>query len=72
MSNANRNKLVLFLFVVCVIVSLGIWWAFMTANTPFVYFLAIFNLLFGPTCLVFYLLEVKRGVFAVPEGEEED
>lgn len=70
MSDKNRNKLVIWLVILCVAVSIGILWAFVTANTAFVYGLGIFNIIFGPTCLIFYLIEVKKGVFAMPEGEE--
>ena len=49
---------ILTLVVACIV---GYW--FTNGNNALVWFMFIFNILFGPVTLFFYLREVKRGVF---------
>jgi len=70
MTSEKKNRISKYLVVMVIIVSFVILWGFTTGVTGVVWFLAIFNLLFGPCCLFFYLLEVKRGVFKNIDGQE--
>jgi len=44
---------------------------FVTGASWYFYIMATINLVCAPICLIFYLIEVKKGVFAdKPEDEE--
>ncbi len=62
--NRNYDKIgnifSLVVFVLAIFILIG----FTTANSALFWILAIFNLLCGPVCLILYLMEVRRGVFA--------
>lgn len=60
------NVLAIIVVLLSVLVPLG----FLYGTTILFWFLIIINFLFGPCCLIGYLVEVKRGVFAYDDGEE--
>lgn len=62
---------VLALVTLAVACLIGYW--FTTGTNALVYFMFIFNILFGPVTLFFYLREVKKGVFrADVEADTEE
>lgn len=62
------NTLALIVTVICVLVLIGTY----MASDLLVWFLMIVNFVFGPACLFFYLIEVKKGVFANTEDPDQD
>lgn len=70
MSQEKKHKIGNILAVITVLVSILVPLGFLAGTEILFWFLIIVNLLFGPTCLVAYLMEVKRGVFAYNEDEE--
>ncbi len=67
-TNKNYSKIGNFFTLVVFILGIFILIGFTTGSTALIWVLAIFNLVCGPVCLIAYLMEVKRGVFA---NEEE-
>lgn len=67
---ARKNKMgnicALLVVVLCVILIIG----FTCESALMLWFFAIFNFIAGPACLLGYLIEVRRGVFA-GEGNDE-
>lgn len=70
MSQEKKHKIGNILAVITVLVSILVPLGFLAGTEILFWFLIIVNLLFGPACLVAYLMEVKRGVFAYNEDEE--
>lgn len=70
MSQEKKHKIGNILAVITVLVSILVPLGFLAGTEILFWFLIIVNLLFGPCCLIAYLMEVKRGVFAYNEDEE--
>lgn len=63
------TKMSYILPLVAVIVSLLILIGFATGSTSIIWLLVIVNIVSGPACLFFYLLEVRKGVFKADHEE---
>lgn len=63
----NYNKIGNFFAVIVVILAILLLVGFTIGNAMLFWVLAILNLICGPVCFILYLIEVKRGVFAVEE-----
>jgi len=64
------NKIGNIFSVVVVIVAALLLYGFYAGSELVIYALVAINLVSGPLCLILYLREVKRGVFAAEEGNE--
>ena len=71
MSLATKNKLgnalALIVVILCFLIPLTI----AVGENLLFWFMIIVNFVFGPLCLVAYRFEVKKGVFAYDDDEEE-
>ena len=64
---AKWSKILVFLVIVAgIIIGVG----FVQGANWFGWLLAVINIVFGPACLIFYLLEIKHGVFKEEEAED--
>ena len=72
MSREKKVQISKWLVLLVVLVSCYVMAGFASGMDHMFWFLAIMNLVFGPACLIFYLIEVKKGVFAYTEEEEPD
>lgn len=70
MSPDKKNKVGNWLAIVVVIMSVLVPLGFVYGTKVLFLFLIIINFAFGPCCFVGYLLEVRKGVFAYDDGEE--
>lgn len=67
-SETKKSQVGNLLSIVTVIVALSILIGFATGNSAIIWFLLVVNFVFGPACLFFYLVEVKKGVFRDAEN----
>ncbi len=72
MSAEKKDKVGSILAVIVVLLSVLVPLGFLYGTSVLFWFLIIVNFLFGPCCLVGYLLEVKKGVFAYDDGDDAD
>ena len=72
MSGETKNKLGNFLAILVVLLCIWVPLGFLYGTAALFWFLIIINFLFGPCCLIGYLLEVKKGVFAYDDEEDEE
>lgn len=72
MNKTQKNRLGNFCVIMVIIMSaFYIAFTLMRAGDWFAWLLAILNLIAGPACLIFYLREVKRGIFKDVDEELE-
>lgn len=72
MSERAKHLLSVWSSIFVIVSSIVIMLAFMYAWTGVLWIVAIFNLISGPACLIAYIREVRKGVFAVEAGEVKE
>lgn len=72
MSERAKKLLSIWSAIFVLVASLVIILAFMFAWTGVLWVVAIFNLISGPACLIAYLREIRKGVFAFEAGELDE
>lgn len=72
MTEKTKKRISFWAAIFVLAVSLLVMLAFMYAWTPVLWGIAIFNLISGPACLIAYIREVRKGVFAVEAGEVDE
>lgn len=72
MSAEKKDKVGNILAVIVVLLSVLVPLGFLYGTAILFWFLIIVNFLFGPCCLIGYLLEVRKGVFAYDDGDDTD
>lgn len=65
MKNKLGNILALIVVILCILIPVTI----VIAENLLFWFMIILNFVFGPACLIAYLGEVKKGVFAYDDEE---
>jgi Flp pilus assembly protein TadB len=60
------NFLAVCIFILCILFGYG----FIVGSDIMMWFIIIVNFIFGPICFIFYLIEVKRGIFSA-DGIDE-
>lgn len=69
-SNAYKSKIANFLVIAVIVIIVILAAGFLSGANWLAWLLFLINIIFGPACLFFYLLEVKRGVFRDDESSE--
>lgn len=60
----NYDKIGNLLAILCVIMTILLGIGFITGSSWYFWMMAIINLTCAPICFIFYLIEVKKGIFA--------
>lgn len=67
----KRKRIAVVISVVLVLAqAVFIPWSVLTGSNLLIYNLFLINILCGPLCIIFYLIEVKKGVFKDDDDEE--
>ena len=72
MSQEKKDRIGNWLTLLVVLLSILIPIGFMYGSDFMIWSFIVLNFVFGPLCLIFYLFEVKRGVFSYDGDEEQE